>query len=110
MKTMHAAAIILSVIFVAGFFGTAQAISPVKLMSTESGGPSMETMQSGFDRETCEQDCRSRYGVDIYFETQQWGRGGHSRPGYYLYANCIQQCNQRFWKEFDRRTEGLKYE
>jgi hypothetical protein len=73
-------------------------------------GKDTECVLQAFDRESCEQECRSRFGVDPY-ELQfsgGWGRGG--RPGYYVYANCIQECNTRFWKEFDRTMRDLERE
>jgi hypothetical protein len=62
-----------------------------------------------FDRESCEQSCRSRYGVGPipYMEEQGWGGGSGDLGGYYLYANCIDSCNRRFWREFDRKMKNL---
>jgi hypothetical protein len=65
--------------------------------------------QGSFDRESCEEDCRSRYGLTPY-ELQHWGRGGGSRGWYNLYAECIQKCNARFWKEVDRNVRELEKE
>jgi hypothetical protein len=64
-----------------------------------------------FDRESCEQDCRSRFGVDLY-ELQRHGGGfrGPGTGGYYAYAQCIQSCNTRFWKDFDRDMRDLERE
>jgi hypothetical protein len=38
------------------------------------------------------------------------GRGGgsHGIDMYYLYARCIEDCNRRFWKRFDKETEETK--
>lgn len=77
----------------------------VPAIQNELNCPKITLAQYGFDREACEQDCRSRYGVDPY-ELQQWSRPG--RPGYWAYASCIQQCNTRYWKEFDRRMRDLE--
>lgn len=56
-----------------------------------------------FDRETCLQECREMMG-DLYF---RGGRGGHIRGGYTdrytMYARCVQECEKKFWKEFDRQ-------
>jgi len=57
----------------------------------------------GFDRETCLQECREMMG-DLLF---RGGRGGSIRGGYQdrytMYARCVQECEKKFWKEFDRQ-------
>jgi hypothetical protein len=58
------------------------------------------------DLDSCQQDCRSRYGLDM-LELHR-GRGGDDRGRYYLYARCIEDCNRRFWKRFDKETEDTK--
>jgi hypothetical protein len=70
-----------------------------------SGGYNNTLVYDGFDRESCERDCRERYGMEPY----RRGRGGH-RDDYYLYARCIQDCETRFWKEYDRRMRELEKE
>lgn len=55
-----------------------------------------------FDLGACQQECRSKYGVDPY-----WGHGGGTSM-WRLYAICIQDCNSKFWKEYDRRIQKLK--
>lgn len=57
-----------------------------------------------YDLEGCQQDCRSRFGIDPYFS-----RGGGTSV-WHLYAICIQDCNIRFWKEYDKRMNELKEE
>ena len=74
-------------------------------MESESGIYRNRLVQDTFDRETCERDCRERYGVEPY----RRGTGG-PRDDYYLYARCIQDCNSRFWKEYDRRMRELEKE
>jgi hypothetical protein len=55
----------------------------------------------GFDREHCEDECKRRFGVSPYLlHYRNWGR-----LRYRLYARCIQDCNRRFWRNFDRETE-----
>ena len=71
----------------------------------ESDSYGYELMQDSFDRESCERDCQERYGVEPY----RRGRN-HQRNDYYLYARCIQDCNTRFWKEYDRRMRELEKE
>jgi hypothetical protein len=53
-----------------------------------------------FDLGGCEQDCRSRFGVDPYWR-------GSSSEVWRLYAICIQDCNRAFWKDYDRRMKDL---
>jgi hypothetical protein len=55
------------------------------------------------DLTTCQQNCRSRYGVDPYSDsdTEPQYRGRGSSGSYWLYARCIQDCNEAFWKDFD---------
>jgi hypothetical protein len=57
--------------------------------------------ESGFDREDCEEQCRRRFGVSPYFLHHR----DLGRLRYRLYARCIQDCNRRFWRNFDRDTE-----
>jgi hypothetical protein len=82
----------------------------VAAVLNESGHNGIRLVQygsgEGFDKEGCEADCRSQFGYDLY------GRGfrGGSRPGYYAYAQCIQNCNTRFWKDFDQRSRELEEE
>lgn len=59
------------------------------------------------DRESCEQQCRSRYGVDPFFIPQRWGGGSYS-GGYQVYANCIAACEKQFWNRFDRKMEETR--
>jgi hypothetical protein len=72
------------------------------------------------NRELCLQDCRSRYGGDLYSNSVEQGaelqrRGGFgggmgTNPGYYQYAQCVNSCENRFWREFDRRMRDLEKE
>jgi hypothetical protein len=74
-------------------------------MESESDGHGETLVQADFDREGCEWNCRERYGMELY------RRGiGRSRNNYYLYARCIQDCNNRFWKEYDREMRELQKE
>lgn len=57
--------------------------------------------ESGFDREDCEEQCRRRFGVNPY--VLQFRDGGILR--FRLYARCIQDCNRRFWRDFDEESE-----
>jgi hypothetical protein len=62
----------------------------------------------GFNRESCEINCRSYFGIPPYGE-EQWSGGGGGTGGsrYLIIAHCIEQCNKRFWKEFDQRMREL---
>jgi hypothetical protein len=56
-----------------------------------------------FDLAACEQECRIRYGYELF-------RGRYPGPGggsYWVYTRCLQNCNRRFWKEFDRETDDM---
>ncbi|MGO9571414.1 MAG: hypothetical protein ACLP5H_28145 [Desulfomonilaceae bacterium] len=61
----------------------------------------IDLLQGGFDRETCERDCREQYGVSF---------GPRDDPRARLYARCIQECERQFWKDFDSRTRDLERE
>jgi hypothetical protein len=100
------------------FLSTASAASPINFMNPALGNvalcSSVRLLQQddfgNFDRETCEQSCRSRYGVGPipYMEEQGWGGGGGYSPGYNLYAYCIDSCNRQYWNDFDRKMDDLK--
>ncbi|MCX5860579.1 MAG: hypothetical protein NTW27_00420 [Deltaproteobacteria bacterium] len=55
-----------------------------------------------FSLGACQQECRSKFGIDPYW------RGGGDSSVWRLYAICIQDCNIKFWKEYDRRMDELK--
>jgi hypothetical protein len=88
----------------AGFVYGLQAESIIGV-DGEPGSYGYRLVQDTFDRETCERDCRERYGLEPY----RRGRGG-PRDDYYLYARCIQDCETKFWKEYDRRMRELEEE
>jgi hypothetical protein len=97
---------------------TASAASPINFMNPTLGKvllcSSVRLVQTdefgNFDREGCEDSCRSRYGVGPlpYAEEQAWGGRGGDYGAYYLYANCIDACNRQYWRDFDRKMENLK--
>jgi hypothetical protein len=102
-----------------GFLPAASAASPIGFVNPDLGSivlcSSVRLVQTdefgNFDREGCEQSCRSRYGVGPlpYAEEQAWrGGGGGYQPGYYLYAQCVDSCNRQYWRAFDRKMENLK--
>lgn len=64
-------------------------------------------LDDDFDLQACEQECRSIFGIDPYSELQGFGGGRGGSTGYYAYASCIQQCNSKYWKEFDKKMGEL---
>jgi hypothetical protein len=58
-------------------------------------------LDAGSDREFCLQDCRQRFGP--------WG-GGRDDPRGRLYARCVQDCENQFWQDYDRRMRDLEQE
>jgi hypothetical protein len=103
-------AVVLAIAMSQFYPASAQPPGFVAAALNESGHGGMRLVQygsgEGFDKEGCEMDCRSQFGYELY------GRGfrGGSRPGYYAYAQCVQTCNTRFWKDFDRRSRELEEE
>lgn len=86
-------------------------LAPGSGLSLEQGvlplhGSTAEPVLSADDQESCEQECRSRYGADMYADVHAGFRGGGGYSTYYLYARCVQQCNDAFWKDFNKDTES----
>jgi hypothetical protein len=66
--------------------------------------------EGGFDLQSCETNCRSYYGIPPYLKEQGAGGGGASSDSnsrYLIIAHCIEQCQKRFWKEFDKNMKDL---
>ncbi|MBI4965104.1 MAG: hypothetical protein HY913_17655 [Desulfomonile tiedjei] len=82
-------------LLLSGMVGPSVAQPPVLLAQYGSSG--------AFDRDSCIQNCRDWIGL------YQWG-GGRGYDRSYLYARCIQDCDSRFWNEFDRKMDDLKRE
>jgi len=58
------------------------------------------------DLNACQQKCRGRLGVVMYSDTDsepQWFRGRGSSRNDYAYAQCMEECNRAFWKDFDKK-------
>ncbi len=73
-------------------------------------GPFADLQQYGghpLDLDGCQQYCRSIYGVDPYAETYWWGDGSWDRARGVGYGVCIQDCNTRYWKAWDRNMKNL---
>lgn len=92
-------------------FGTLGAQSSIGFERLSGGSPvydlaeasSFETLATDdYDLGGCQQECRSKYGIDPY------RFGGGSSSIWHLYAICIQECNLKFWKEYDKRIKELK--
>jgi hypothetical protein len=57
---------------------------------------------AGDDRDSCLQNCRA------WVTPYAWGfrfRGGYSAD---QYAQCVQDCESRFWRRFDQKMDELK--
>jgi hypothetical protein len=84
--------------------------APSAAISSESPVLDMGTIEHAqrFNLESCETNCRSYYGIPPYIEEQQAGGGGSGfYPRYLIIAHCIEQCQKRFWKEFEKEMKGL---
>lgn len=84
----------------------AWASAPEFLMNQENGY-SLHQYDGSFDRQACEEYCRSFYGLLPYA-----GGGGsdYGRGKFYLFAKCMADCDRKFWKEFDRKSRSLEEE
>ena len=98
-----------SLLVAAGHFRPTFAQGTESLPATLCSDPKIEPLQYGdpsTDLSSCQQDCRSRYGIDMYILQFGPGRGGGGdRGAYYLYARCIADCNRQFWNRFDKKME-----
>ncbi len=56
-----------------------------------------------FNLAACEEECRRRYGYDLYLMRYP-GRGGGA---YRIYTKCVQDCNRKFWKAFDKEMDDM---
>ncbi len=82
-----------------------------QLCNQENSGPDSGILvQQNFDLNSCQRECRLRYGLEPQSDMAEQfrGGGGLGRGGYYEYANCIAACNSHFWKEFDRKNQDLE--
>lgn len=103
------------VLLVYGLLNQAPAHSPEEVPSAaihkSSPGSNIEVIRHDdeFNRETCEIRCRSYFGIPPYGEEQWSGGGGGSMGGsrFLIIARCIEECNKRFWKEFDEKMREL---
>lgn len=82
---------------------------PCAAVYNSSLASNMEVIRhaGGFDLESCETNCRSYHGIPPYIEEQMGGGGSDRSSRYLIIANCMEQCQKRFWKEFDKGMEDL---
>ena len=76
------------------------AIMSLTIFAAHSGlfiGPAISYESVEQERAICIQDCKSRYGYSPYFH----GGGGMSGT-YWVYAKCIDDCEKKFWKEWQK--------
>lgn len=95
MKNMPAVIVSSVVIlFLGAMFSAPPSAAPVGLYqhSAEFGG---------FDRWGCEVECRRAYGG------YEWAPPRLRQGGYYGYADCIQRCERKFWKSFDKESDDI---
>jgi hypothetical protein len=100
-------------VIASGYASTVPAEAPELMIAGECEMPLYAELQQWGDPDndlnSCQQDCRSRYGIDKYvLQRQGGGSGGGSYGGYYLYSQCVENCNRSFWKKFDQRMDELK--
>ncbi len=102
-------------VFLAALFFSALALYPLPAPALElAAGPCLECGPAAqfndlhqydgdpLDLQGCQQNCRSIYGVDLY------GFGGGGGDGRNVgYAVCIQKCNARYWKAWDKEMKDL---
>ncbi|MBI4964818.1 MAG: hypothetical protein HY913_16200 [Desulfomonile tiedjei] len=97
-ETMFSATAIL--LALAGFAYCFQ-VRPADSPTQAAGGPqygNIDLFQGASGRDDCLRDCRERYGVMF----------GPNDPRANLYARCVQECEQQFWQDFDRREKDLE--
>lgn len=101
MKTI----MILSVVLVLLTSGLATSDSVLSREVLPEHSDNESLFQDGFDKQECEHRCRSLYGASPYY------RGGRGyQGGYYVLAQCMEDCDRRFWKEYDRKMRDLENE
>jgi hypothetical protein len=111
MRKLNILMLVVGLVVLGGLIPAAQAQPPYMMLRSEAGfdngsyddSSAANPLPYSFSKEACEQNCRSNYGVDMYFRGS-----GDNRGQYYAYAACIQQCNTAFWKDFDSRMRDLE--
>lgn len=78
----------------------AQPLSAIPAIAKDLGASvHLAQYSSGNNRELCLQDCRDAYG--------EWSGTGWNN---YAYASCVQSCEGRFWRDFDKSMRNLERE
>jgi hypothetical protein len=54
------------------------------------------------DRTMCLRDCKDQFGIDMMFR----GSGGNS--DWRLYFMCIDRCEKKFWKEWQKEMDQIE--
>ena len=57
------------------------------------------------DRALCLRDCREKFGYLPYWGGG--GRGGVNEGNWRLYFKCIDDCEKKFWKEWQKEHDEL---
>lgn len=57
------------------------------------------------ERTLCLQDCRDKFGYIPFLV-----RGGGSEGNWRLYFKCIDDCERKFWKEWQKEHDELEDE
>ena len=96
-------------------------VSPYPSSAQSSENPVGRTDYGGeFDLNYCQYECRMRYGLEpsgmggpggLQSETGETDEGYQLHQGstiYYQYANCLADCQKKFWQEFERKTGAGK--
>lgn len=94
-----------SVLVFAGIAAAQAEASPLFLCSAAEGlggGLFTSTETNSFDLQTCQRDCAIDHGVE------PWFRGGGGDARWYMYTSCVQDCNRKFWKEYDKEMRDLE--
>jgi hypothetical protein len=84
---------------------------PTSNLATHEHGSPMDpalAQNSPFDLNSCQRECRQRFGLEPQADMEEHSRRGSGTGSYYQYANCIAGCNAQFWKEFDNNTRNLE--
>jgi hypothetical protein len=84
----------LLIIFLSAMFTAAPSAARVDLFRDAAGF-------GGFDRWECEAECRRIYGGE------EWAPPRLGEGGYFGYASCIQRCERKYWKSFDKESDDL---
>jgi len=106
----HTASIVMialaSVLMLSGIAAAQPASNQLLLCSAAEGMDhqvfTMADSANPIDLQWCQRQCASDYGVEPYF------RGGDGTARWYMYTSCIQDCNRKFWKEYDREMRDLE--